>query len=130
MFEFTAEEAHLISQILETDLVDLSVELDIAVPEVIERLPLVASIFASLADHAGIHGLPFSTYDAMDLEELPSSQRTALAQACGTPPTVKALMKQGTKAYKVLAKRGFRSQIPLLLPSFLSPFCRWLEHQR
>jgi hypothetical protein len=130
MFEFTEEEAHLIGQIMETDLVDLSADLDISVPEVIDRLVLMEAIFGSLADHAAVHGLPFSTYDAVDIEALPSTQRAALARVCGTAPTVKALMRRGAKTYKVLAKRGFRSQIALLLPTFLAPFCRWLALHR
>ncbi len=125
-FQLTDEEYRLVASLPEEDLIDLAVELDIPVGEVIDRrtvLELCVVGFGALAER---EGLPFSEYDRDDLEQLPPSQRAALARRLGVKDSVSAILKAGRKLYKVYRRSRGRSQVPLVLPSLLGPLCRHL----
>ncbi len=119
----TAEELRALAQLPEEDLVSLAVELDIAVPEHIDRAGLLDQCIDALLDVARRGSLPLSSYDREDLDALPEPHRAALARLMGTAPTADAMLSAGQKAYKRYPKAG-RSQITLLVPTLLKPLAR------
>jgi len=121
---FTPEEMSMFRQIPEGDLVELACELDMAVPEVVNRRELLDHIVVALTQLARREGLPFSSYDRDDLEALPPDHFRALASACGVTPDMKAFLKAGQKVYKGYRKTRANSPIPLLLPTFLPAVAR------
>lgn len=128
-FELTDEEYRLVEFLPEEDLVDLAVELDIPVGEVIDRRSVLDLCVVAFGDLAQREGLPFSEYDREDLEQLPPSQRSALARRLGVGDSVGAILKSGRKLYKVYRRSRERSQVPMVLPSLLGPVCRNLAEQ-
>ena len=122
---FTPEENTIFAQIPELDLIDLAAELDLIVPETIDRETLITQALSGILDRASQEGLPFSTYDREDLQALPSDHLKALANLCATEPTVDAMLKRGAKVYKTYRKQRPGSQVPMLLPMFLSALARF-----
>lgn len=120
---FTADELRALAQLPEEDLVSLAVELDIAVPETIDRAGILDQCIDGLLDVARRGALPLSSYDREDLEALPAPHLAALARLVGTAGTVDAVLSAGQKAFKRYPKAG-RSQITLLVPSLLKPLAR------
>lgn len=126
----TSAELALFSQVPETDLVDLAVELDIPVGETVARPELLSHVVQQLSDLARREGLPFSCYDQDDLEQLEPDHRAALARAVGTAADPRALVKAGQKVYKRYRRLRPRSQVPLLLPMLLPALARHLASSR
>ena len=124
------EETQALANIPEGDLIDLAAELDIAVPLEIQRVSLTEEILERIAELGEREGLPFSTYDREDLEDLPLAHRKALATLLGTSEDVSDLLKAGKKVYKTYRKTRPRSQIALLLPMLLRPLARFLAEDR
>ncbi len=122
-FAMTDAEAEAVRFLLVGDLVELAVELDFLPPEKVDRRQLLEQLIPRLLELAQREGLPFSKYDAEELSELPQDHRTALAQAMGWPADVRSMVKAGEKVYRTYRKRG-SSQVPLLLPSLLTPLAR------
>ncbi|MCB9758641.1 MAG: hypothetical protein H6739_02275 [Alphaproteobacteria bacterium] len=126
-FALTDAEYQPLELLAEVDLADLAIELDMIPDEVIDRRGLLDELVPRLLDRARAEGLPFSKYDADDLEELPTEHRAALARCMGWPAEVTAMLKAGGRVYKVYRKSRRNSQIPLLLPILLKPLARWAD---
>ena len=124
------ETGRLIGVLSETDLVDLAIELDIAVGERISRMELLEEVIPALAELARVEGLPLSAYDLEDLQALPIDHLRALAERLGLAPDPKAIIRAGEKVYRVYRKKRERSQIPLLLPMLLGALARYLAAPR
>ena len=122
----TRQDLEMFERIPELDLVDLAVELEITVPETIDRAALIQQSIRAIIERAKNEGLPFSEYDREDLQVLSRIDLIALARLCGTESTVDALIKKGRKVYKVYNKSRARSQVPLLLPMLLPALLRQL----
>lgn len=126
----TDEELERFQNLPETDLVDLAIELDIAVGERISRLALLEEVIPALAELARDEGLPLSAYDLEDLQALPADHLRALAERLRLAPDPKTIIRAGEKVYRVYRKKRERSQIPLLLPMLLGPLARYLAAPR
>lgn len=120
----TPDELALFANVPETDLVELAAELDLAVPEVIDRKQLLEKAVVALAQVGRTRGLPLSPYDREDLEALPGDHLRALAALCGAPPTVDGLLKSGKRSYKHY-KNAVLSPIPMMVPMLLGPLARY-----
>ena len=120
----------MVHHIPEGDLVDLAAELDMAVPEVIDRESLVAEAIDRLADLGRREGLPLSSYDQDDLEALPAAHLRAFAALLGTAPDVRSVLKAGKKVYKTYRKTRPNSQVALMLPTLLGPLARYAAEGR
>ncbi len=120
----TEKELALFENLPETELVDLAIELDIAVGEVIERAQLLSQAIAALAQRASDQGLPFSQYDLDDLAQLDPGHRRALARHIGAPDDPAAMIKAGRKVFKRYRRDAPNSQVPLLLPMLLPALAR------
>lgn len=118
-------ESQLFRNVPEGDLVDLAVELDLPVPERIERDALVGAAIEGIAQLARREGLPFSAYDQDDLAALPPDHLQALAELVGAQPSVSGILKSGRKVYKAYRKTRPNSQVALMLPMLLKPLARY-----
>jgi hypothetical protein len=119
----TPEELAHFANIPEGDLVELAADLDLTIPEVIDRPTLLGQAVAAMARLGRTKGLPLSPYDRDDLEALPQEHLRALCGLCGTAPTVSALLKQGRKAYKAY-KDSPMAPIPMMTPMLLTAIAR------
>ncbi|MCP4804854.1 MAG: hypothetical protein GY913_02630 [Proteobacteria bacterium] len=128
-FSLSSEEAAQVAFVPVGDLVDLAVELDHIPAAEIERSELLPELIPRLYELAQREGLPFSKYDAEDLDELPSDHRAALASAMGWGSGVSAILKQGAKVYKTYRDRK-NSQVALLLPCLLKPLARYAAERQ
>ncbi len=127
----TPEELGMFANAPEDELVDLSVDLDVMVPEEIDRPQLLSACIRNLAELAAQEGLPFSPYDEEDLAALSQGELEAVARLCGVTPgakseTVERILKAGKKVYKRYRKHRPRSQVPLYLPMLLAPLARYI----
>ncbi len=123
------EEIRILANIPEGDLIDLAAELDVAVPEQIDRVALTVTILERLAALGKQEGLPLSDYDRDDLEALPEEHRRALATLLGVPADVSGMLKAGKKVYRVYRKTRPRSPVALLLPMLLGPLARFAAEE-
>lgn len=123
-FTFTDAEFAPLAALPVESIVDLAAELDLLVPESIDRRALLRESVLKLVVHAETHGLPFSKYDADDLAALDKEALAAIAGLQGTRPTVAAVVKQGQKVYKTYANRRSDHPIPLMLPMLLTAVAR------
>jgi hypothetical protein len=126
MATLTEEEIAMFRLLPEADLVDLAVELDIAVGAEIRVAELVGQAIGQLAELGRREGLPFSEYDRDDLAALPPEQMTALAGLLGVSPTPDAIVKSGVRAARAYQARP-RAQVPLMLPMLLPLLARHLS---
>lgn len=124
-FILEVHESQLIRNVPEGDLVDLAVELDLPVPERIERDALVGAAIEGIAQLARREGLPFSAYDQDDLAALPPDHLSALADLVGAQPSVAGILKSGRKVYKSYRKTRPNSPVALMLPMLLRPLARY-----
>lgn len=108
----------------ETDLVDLAIELDIAVGETIDRAELLDQAVRHLVELARREGLPLSNYDRDDIELLDPAHLRALAGLLGTSPDPAAILKVGRRVFKRYSRSAPKSQIPLFLPMLLPALAR------
>jgi hypothetical protein len=126
-FAFTDAERALLGQIPEDDLIVLVADLDLEVPEVVQRDALLVQVLDRLGEVARAEGLPISRYDREELAGLPPDELRALADACGCLANVDALIKMGERVYKRSARARPGAALPLLLPSLLAPLARRLR---
>lgn len=128
----TPEEVAMFRNAPEGELVDLAIDLDVPVPEEIDIDGMLDAVVRNLASLARREGLPFSRYDREDLEQLGEMERGAIARLNGVDPRasaanqITALLKTGSKIYKMYRKTRPKSQIPLYLPMLLAPLARHL----
>jgi hypothetical protein len=119
----TPEELTHFANIPEGDLVELAADLDLTIPEVIDRATLLGQAVVAMAQLGRTKGLPLSPYDRDDLEALPQEHLRALCALCGTAATVDALLKSGRKAYKAY-KDSPMAPIPMMTPMLLGAIAR------
>lgn len=124
------EETRMLANIPEADLIDLAAELDMAVPEEIQRVSLLEEIIERVAQLGRREGLPLSDYDRDDLEALPQQHQRALADLMGAPANIAGMLKSGKKVYKTYRKTKPNSQVALLLPMLLAPLARFAAEDR
>ena len=128
----TPEEVAMFHNAPEEELVDLAIDLDVPVPEEIDLEGMLDAVVRNLASLGQREGLPFSRYDKDDLEQLEETERSAIAKLNGVDPNanadaqISALLKTGSKIYKIYRKSRPKSQIPLYLPMLLAPLARHL----
>ncbi len=127
----TPEEIATFARVPEEELVDLSVDLDVPVPEEIVRATLLQAVLMSMYDLAKRDGLPFSEYDREDLAKLDNIELRSIAHLCRVrkpannhDALVKQVVKAGKKVYKQYRKYRPNSQIPMYLPMLLVPLAR------
>ena len=78
------EDFHLIQAIPERDIVEMAVDLDILVPEKIDRVDMIERCILAILERGRSEGLPFSHYDKDDLETLGENDLRSLGACIGT----------------------------------------------
>ena len=111
------------------DLADWAVELNLLPEAEIDRQGLLEELVPRLLALARREGLPFSKYDAQDLDDLPPDHRAALAREMGWKQETRAMVRAGEKIWKVYRKSRPGSQVPLMLPVLLRPLARFAHEQ-
>ena len=129
-FQLTEAELASLSLIQDRDLADLAADLDLIPDEVIDRRALLEAVIPRLLDLAEREGLPFSKYDAEDLEALPPRHREALARRMGWRTSVGAMLRGGKRVYKVYRNERPSSQVPVMLPSVLPILARFAAERQ
>lgn len=124
-FVLTDQERQGFEYLQDKDLADWAVDLDLMPAAEIDRIGLVEQLVPRLLKLAQREGLPFSKYDADDLNELPPEHRRALARAMGWKEDTRSMVKAGEKVWKVYRKNRPGSQIPLMLPVLLKALARF-----
>ena len=90
-----------------------------------EIFALIHKCVDALLDRAASEGLPLSKYDAEDLAALPETHLQALGEHMGLRRvTVRAMLRQGARTWRIYNKRGSKSPTALLVPLFLAPLAR------
>ena len=107
-------------------LVDLAAELEIVVQAEIDRRDLTTLCVLALVDHGRREGLPFSKYDADDLDALDRTDRDAIAVLMGLSAGARtsAIIKAGSRVYRTYENKRIDHPIPLMLPMLLSAVAR------
>jgi hypothetical protein len=120
-----------LANLLEQDLVDAAVDLDILVPEAIDRRSLVGRMIPAILERARAEGLPFSKYDAEDLAALPPGHLAAVSRLLGLPAgaSVDQVLRAGEKVYRRYQKQRPNNPVALLLPSLLPVLARVAQEQ-
>ncbi len=129
-FVLTEEETRGLEYLPDKDLADWAVDLDMVPEEEIDRLGLLEELVPRLLGVARREGLPFSKYDAPDLDDLPGDHRRALARAMGWKGDTRSMVRAGERVWKVYRKNRPGSQIPLMLPVLLRPLARFAFEMR
>jgi len=83
-FRLNATEMAMLDNLPEDNIIELAAELDLLIPESIQRADLLARAVQGILARAMEEGLPFSKYDRDDLEQLPPAHLKALAE-CARP---------------------------------------------
>lgn len=119
-------ELELLAQVPETDLAEMAVDLDVLLDAEIDRAGLWQQCLTALLDRAEREGLPLSKYDADDLSELSPDELQALGNHIGVRGrvTVKAMLRQGAKTWRIYKKQRPKSPTALLVPLLLAPLAR------
>jgi hypothetical protein len=127
----TATELKAFDQVPEADLVGLSVDLNVPVPDEIDRERLLNVIVRHLVTLGKRDGLPFSEYDREDLGRLGSTELRSIAilskikrPSSDHQALVGQIVKAGKKVYKRYTKYNPGNQIPMFLPMLLIPLAR------
>ncbi len=119
------EELALLDQVPEKDLAEMAVDLDVLLDAELDRSSLIHKCVDALLDRAASEGLPLSKYDAEDLAALPEPHLQALGEHMGLRRvTVRAMLRQGARTWRIYNKRGSKSPTALLVPLFLAPLAR------
>lgn len=120
------EERALLARVPERDLAEMAVDLDVLLDAEIDRDRLLQQCLLALLDRAEREGLPLSKYDADDLEALPPDELEALGRHIGLSGriTVRAMLRQGRKTWRVYRKHRPKSPTALLVPLLLRPLAR------
>jgi len=124
-FALNPTEMQTLAMVPDQELAAMAADLSLLPDEEIDRKAMVEAMIPRLLAVAKMEGLPFSKYDADDLEELPTHHREALAKAMGWSTSVRAMLRAGGKVYKIYRKERTNSQIPLMLPLMLPMLARY-----
>ena len=109
----------LLRAIPERDIVEMAVDLDICVPEKIDRVEMIEACILAIIERGREEGLPFSQYDQDDLAALSSHQLDNLGklmQISGSI-TVAKVLKKGKRVYKYYQKHRPDNATALLIPT-------------
>lgn len=125
-FAFHEDEYAPLAALPVEGVVDLAAELDLVAPEKIDRRALLEQCVEALVAHARTNGLPFSKYDADDLNELSAEDLEAIGRLQGIRGrvTVNAILRSGKKVYRSYSAKRIDHPIPLMLPMLLSAVAR------
>ena len=121
-----SSEMDLLNAIPERDLVEMAIDLDIFVPERINRLEMIETCIQAIISRAKKEGLPFSQYDRDDLEALSSDDLRSISTLMGISgtPSVSAILKKGRRVYKLYQKNRPDNATALLIPTLLPLIAR------
>ena len=121
-----SSEMDLLNAIPERDLVEMAIDLDIFVPERINRLEMIETCIQAIISRAKKEGLPFSQYDRDDLEALSSDDLRSISTLMGISgtPSVSAILKKGRRVYKSYQKNRPDNATALLIPTLLPLIAR------
>ena len=124
--DLTPAERDLLDRIPAHDIEELAFELDLLLERDYDRDAVVARCVHSLLERARDEGLPFTSYDAEDLEQLPPEDLRALGELLGLSGRVdvRAVLKVSARTVKLYTKNRPRSAVSLLLPTLLRPLAR------
>ena len=92
----------ILRAIPERDLVEMAIDLDIYVPENIDRIQMIETCILAIVERGRREGLPFSHYDQDDLESLSADELNAIGHLIGVAGsiTVAKVLKKGKRVYK------------------------------
>jgi len=121
-----SSEMELLNAIPERDLVEMAIDLDIFVPERINRLEMIETCINAIIQRAQKEGLPFSQYDRDDLEALDKEGLRSISKLMGLSgtPSVAAILKKGRRVYKAYQKNRPDNATALLIPTLLPLIAR------
>ena len=125
-FQFTAEEIEIFRILPEDMLLELCRDLNMILPETVVNLDLAVRIVPEFLDHAKRYGLPFHKLNSDSLNDLTERELQILADICHVKPTVRAILKHGTKVFKTVHEKGRKYHaIRLNMITFLKPIIRY-----
>lgn len=113
----------------EIEMVELSIELDILVPEQINHRALINRCLNALIERLTETGLPLTQYDRDDIANLSERERSVVASLVGLHArkgafSIDKIMKRGIKNTKVYQKSSRTESILLILPMLLPAVIR------
>lgn len=116
----------LLNAIPERDLVEMAIDLDIFVPEKIDRMQMIEQCIWAILKRARAEGLPLSRYDQDDLEALGADGLNAMSKLMGLsgPASVEKIIKKGRRVYKSYQKHRPDNATALLIPTLLPLIAR------
>jgi len=116
----------LLQAIPERDIVEMAIDLDILVPEKIDRMQMLERCVLAIVARGQAEGLPFSQYDQDDLEDLQPMELKAIGSLnrINEPITVAKILKKGRKIYKSYQKHRPDNPTALLIPTLLPIIAR------
>ena len=123
-FELTPSEIKHLEFVPNKEFADLAADLSLIPDSDIDRKKLIEALVPRLLHLGRREGLPFSKYDAEDLDNLPTRHREALARAMGWSSSTRAILRAGRKVYKTYTKERMTSQVPIMLPLLLPILAR------
>jgi hypothetical protein len=123
-FELTPSEIKRLELVPNKEFADLAADLSLIPDADIDRKRLIEALIPGLLRLGHHEGLPFSKYDAEDLDNLPTRHREALASAMGWSSSTRAMLKAGGRVYKTYSKERMTSQVPIMLPLLLPILAR------
>lgn len=123
---FTDEELAMLHRLPISELVNLSSELDLVAPEVINRATLAEACVVALVGRGQDAGLPLSKYDHDDLAALPHEHLQAIARLQGISgkATVAAVIRAGERVFAAVTKNHPDSAVAMMVPMLLPAIAR------
>ena len=122
----------LLQAIPERDLVEMAIDLEIRVPEQIQRMDMITQCILAIVDRAKMEGLPLSQYDKDDLEALNMADLKAIGELLNLagPPSIDKILKKGRKVYKMYQRYRPDNATALLIPTLLPLIARAAGNQK
>jgi hypothetical protein len=125
-FQLTQTEIDLFRLFPEDMLLDLCRDLDMILPEKVDKIKLALKIVPIFVSYTQRYGLPFHKLNRSTLEQLSERELQILAELCRVKPTIRAILKHGTKVFKNVHLKGtYRHAIRLNMITFLGPMIRY-----
>ena len=121
-----SNDLELLHAIPERDLVEMAIDLEIRVPERIQRIEMITQCIQAIVTRAQAEGLPLSQYDQDDLEALNPTELKAISQLMGLDgaPSIDKILKKGRKVYKMYQRHRPDNPTALLIPTLLPLIAR------
>lgn len=116
----------ILRAIPERDLVEMAIDLDIYVPENIDRIQMIEACILAIVDRGRREGLPFSQYDQDDLEALSADELNAIGKVMNISGSISVakVLKKGKRVYKTYQKHRPDNATALLIPTLLPLIAR------